>query len=80
MAKYRRGAAVDSVDRRCQNWHRCSKCIKMDSGGECIPNKQTYDIIFDPIRHKFQCAEHLTGCQFNTCQSELKLFTKNVGF
>ena len=41
-AQYRRGPAIDPVDRRCQNWWRCSKCVKMDSGGSCLPQAQSF--------------------------------------
>ena len=32
---HRRGTPVDSVDRKCQNWYRCQRCVSMDTFGQC---------------------------------------------
>ena len=30
---------MDNVDRKCQNRHRCHKCVIMDSAAQCDPEK-----------------------------------------
>ena len=37
--KHRRGTPVDSVDRKCQNWYRCQRCVTMDTFGQCASNE-----------------------------------------
>ena len=37
--KHRRGTPVDSVDRKCQNWYRCQRCVTMDTFGQCAANE-----------------------------------------
>ncbi|CAG5089189.1 Oidioi.mRNA.OKI2018_I69.PAR.g12119.t1.cds [Oikopleura dioica] len=46
---HRRGTPVDSVDRKCQNWYRCQRCVSMDTFGQCsasefinCPSKNSY--------------------------------------
>ena len=53
FTKYRRGPPVDNVDRKCQNWFRCSKCVIMDSAAQCDPSKPP--IPFTTTNHQ----EHL---------------------
>ena len=79
MAKYRRGAAIDPLDMRCQNWNRCSKCIRMDSGGKCIPSAQNYRVNYDIVREKFACAtENMSQCQMETCLCDVEFANRVV--
>ena len=48
---------MDNVDRKCQNRHRCHKCVIMDSAAQCDPEKTQacfcirifHDILLDEI-------------------------------
>jgi len=79
FVKYRRGTPVDNVDRKCQNWFRCNKCISMDTYGQCDPTQQTYGIYYDPMIKKFRCQETADDCQQKTCECDTE-FANSIMF
>ncbi|CAG5089183.1 Oidioi.mRNA.OKI2018_I69.PAR.g12117.t1.cds [Oikopleura dioica] len=60
--KHRRGTPVDTVDRKCQNWTRCQKCIQMDTFGQCNPTEQVYQVCYYANSHGWDPS---TQCEPN---------------
>lgn len=68
--RHRRGTPVDTVDRKCQNWTRCQKCIQMDTFGQCNPTEQVYQVWFDPSTRQFACSSSNSDCQMKACHCD----------
>ena len=81
---HRRGTPVDSVDRKCQNWYRCQRCVSMDTFGQCSASEviwfkrkwddnlfqQIYSVYFDPTSKSFVCSSTNTDCQNMACECD----------
>ena len=71
--KHRRGTPVDSVDRKCQNWYRCTKCIRIDSFGSCLPESKNYHVTLNFLTGRYECSFDSDVCAAKTCACDVEL-------
>ena len=48
--------AKDVIDRQCQNWYRCTKCIRIDSFGSCLPESKNYHVTLNFLTGRYECS------------------------
>ena len=73
---FRRGTPVDKIDKQCQDWYRCQKCISMDTNFGCDPASTMYGVLYDPIRREFVCSNQNDACQDMTCKCDVQMVNK----
>ncbi|CAG5111096.1 Oidioi.mRNA.OKI2018_I69.chr2.g5432.t1.cds [Oikopleura dioica] len=73
LLKYRRGPAKDVIDRQCQNWYRCTKCIKIDSFGTCLPESKNYHVTLNFLSGRYECPFDADSCALKTCMCDVEL-------
>ena len=71
FVQFRRGMPVDKMDRECQNWYRCSKCIGMDTYGQCDPLSSLYGVYYDHYSTQFVCRDTNNECQMKVCECDV---------
>lgn len=67
-----RGTPVDALDAACKAWQQCRGCTTVDFSdeGACDPNDVAYEVGFDPITMRIDCAFNPDNCSTMNCKCD----------
>jgi len=66
MSEPGRGEAVDGIDRSCENYKKCLKCVREKFGNSCIPEFTTFKI--SQLGDEKICREKPKTCRGEICE------------
>jgi len=68
------GTPMDKLDELCHAWQQCRSCTTVDSvDASCDPNSTPYEVGFDPITMRIDCAFNPSDCAINSCKCDEQL-------